>query len=338
VFGLAAGTLPLVHIHSLAVLFVVTVVLFALRPGRWEEWIAFGVGTALIAVPELVWTMAGSATDTSKFYGWHYGWNKHDDETFIWFWLRNTGIAIPLLLAGIGLYVWQSRGGDHAGKKEKNPDAVNDKHPRDYALLFFYIPFAVLFVICNVARLAPWDWDNIKVLIYWFVGSAPLIALALAWAWRRNPLAKYAAILCLVVLTLSGAIDVWRTASRQYETRVFEADGVKVAEMIKQKTPANALFLNAPTFNTAVALSGRQSLMRYSGHLSSYGINFMDREGDVRKIFSGDPVADSLLQKYNIDYVMVSPEEKGSMRANEDYFKKFPVIAESGQYNVYKVK
>ena len=336
--GLLAGTLPLVHIHSLAVLFIVTAVLFAIRPAKWQQWIAFGVGTAVVAVPELIWTMAGSATDTSNFYGWHWGWNKHDDENFFWFWFRNTGLAIPLLLAGIWIYITQMRAGEDTDKKHKNSDAVTDEPPHNYALLYFYIPFAALFLICNVARLAPWDWDNIKILIYWFVGTAPFIALALAWAWRRNALFKYAAILCLVVLTLAGAIDVWRTASHQYETRVFDADGVKIAEQIKQKTAPNALFLNAPTFNSAVVLSGRQSLMRYSGHLSSYGINFMEREGEVRQIYQGDAVADTLLRKYNIDYVIVSPEEKGAMRANEEFFKKFPVIAESGQYKVYKVK
>ena len=338
VFGLAAGTLPLVHLHSLGALFVVTAVLFALTPGKWQEWIAFGVGTALVAIPELIWIMSGSATNVESFYGWHYGWNKHDDESFIWFWVRNTGIAIPLLLAGLGLYIWEVRDGYDEDDKAREADAVTEKEPRDYALALFYIPFALLFVICNVTRLAPWDWDNIKVLIYWFVGSAPLIGLALAWAWRKDALFKYAAILGLVVLTLSGAIDIWRTASRQYAARVFDNDGVKIAEQIKQKTPQNALFLNAPTFNTAVALSGRQSLMRYIGHLSSYGINFMEREGDVKKIYLGDTVADSLLTKYNIDYVMVSPEEKGALRANEEYFKKYPVVAESGQYKVYKVK
>jgi hypothetical protein len=336
--GLAAGTLPLVHVHSLAALFVVTAILFALHPAKWQEWIAFGVGTALIAVPELVWTMVGSATNVESFYGWHYGWNKHDDESFWWFWFRNTGLAIPLLLAGLWLCFDKIRRGEEDDTKHRDKDAVTEREPRDYALLFFYIPFAALFLICNVTRLAPWDWDNIKVLIYWFVGSAPFIALALSWGWRRGPLFKYAAILCLVVLTLAGAIDTWRTASRQYETRVFDNDGVKVAEQIKQKTAPNALFLNAPTFNTAVALSGRQSLMRYSGHLSSYGINFMERENEVRQIYQGTAVADTLLQKYNIDYVMVSPEEKGAMKANEEYFKKYPVIAESGQYKVYKVK
>src|SRR5204863_9285107 len=115
-------------------------------------------------------------------------------------------------------------------------------------------------------------------------------------------------------------------------------DRVKIAEQIKQKTAPNALFLNAPIFNTAVALTGRQSLMRFSGHLSSYGINFMDRENDVRQIYQGDAVADTLLRKYNIDYVMISPEEKGALHPNEENFKKYPVIAESGQYKVYKVK
>jgi hypothetical protein len=337
--GLLAGTLPLVHVHSLAVLFIVTAVLFVLRPAKWQEWVAFGVGTALIAVPELVWTMAGAATDAGAFFGWRWGWIKAADENFFWFWFRNTGLAIPLLLAGIALYVMQMHNGaNETDEKHKNTDELTDRAPREYALLYFYIPFAVLFVMCNIAKFAPWEWDNIKILIYWFVGSTPFIALALACAWRRGPLFKYAASLCLIVLCLSGAIDVWRTASHQYETRVFDADGVKIAEQIKQKTAKNALFLNAPTFNSAVVLSGRQSLMRFSGHLSSYGINFMDREGDVRKIYSGDPVADSLLQKYNIDYVMVSPEEKGALHANEDYFKKYPVIAESGQYKVFKVK
>jgi len=74
--GLLAGTLPLVHVHSLAVLFVVTAVLFVLRPAKWQEWVAFGVGTALIAVPELVWTMAGAATDAGAFFGWRWGWIK----------------------------------------------------------------------------------------------------------------------------------------------------------------------------------------------------------------------------------------------------------------------
>jgi uncharacterized membrane protein len=78
--------------------------------------------------------------------------------------------------------------------------------------------------------------------------------------------------------------------------------------------------------------------MRYSGHLSSHGIDYAPRENDVRRIYEGGGVADILLRKYNIDYVLVSPEERNSLKANEDFFKKYTVVAEAGLYRVYKVK
>jgi hypothetical protein len=205
-------------------------------------------------------------------------------------------------------------------------------------LLVFYIPFLLLFVICNVAKLAPWEWDNIKVLIYWYVGSIPLIAYALAWGWHESSVIKAAAAVCFIVLIFAGAIDVWRTASGQIKIRVFDRDAMQVAELIKQRTDNKAVFLNAPTYNSAVVLSGRQSLMRYTGHVSSHGIDFSERESDIHRIYDGGGVADVFLKKYNIDYVLVSPEERTSLNAKEDFFKKYPIVAESGQYRVYKVR
>ena len=165
-----------------------------------------------------------------------------------------------------------------------------------------------------------------------------MIALAIAWAWEQTGVVKAVAASCFVVLTLGGALDVWRTASGQIKTKVFDREAMQVAAGIKQKTEPNALFLNAPTYNSAVVLSGRRSLMRYSGHLSSHGIDYLPREDDVRRIYEGGGVAEILMRKYNIEYVLISPEERNSMNANEEFFRKYPVIAEAGQYSVYRVK
>jgi uncharacterized membrane protein len=78
--------------------------------------------------------------------------------------------------------------------------------------------------------------------------------------------------------------------------------------------------------------------MRYTGHLSSHGIDYAPREDDVKQIYRGGNVADALLKKYNIEYVLISPEERNSLAANEDFFNKYPVAAEAGQYRVYKIK
>ncbi|MFN0277695.1 MAG: hypothetical protein ACKVRN_03735 [Pyrinomonadaceae bacterium] len=349
--GLLAGTLPLVHFHSLAALFFLVAFLFVLRPAKWASWIAFGIGTALIAVPELIWTISGTATETDKFYGWHYGWDKRKDD-LLWAWIKNTGLTIPATLFGLYLLwnTWKKSKTNEAEhlenteSKKKRKVADQAVIPDGKALLYFYIPFAFMFVLCNVTKLAPWEWDNIKVLIYWFVGSIPFVAYSIAWLWeQRDKLWKGVAVACLIVLTLAGAIDVFRVASGQLKLGVFNNDSMKLAEQIKQKTPRGAMFLNGGIYNSTVVLSGRQSLMRYPGHLSSYGINYGERESDVKKIYQGAPEANALLQKYGIEYIVMTPEEEyylsqSNLKPNLDFLNKFPVIAESGKYKVYKVK
>ncbi len=348
--GLLAGTLPLVHTHSLVVLFLVCAFLFFFSISKWRGWLAFGIGVSIIAIPELLWAMTGSATRFGVFFDWHFGWDSRGENIFL-FWAKNLGLFIPLLALGI-YFVFRNKNQEiespiNADKRRLNQGSQQDKliHHSPFTIhhLLFYVPFLLCFVVPNLVRLAPWEWDNIKVLIYWFVGSVPFVALVLARLWERKAVFKFVAAVCLIVLTSAGALDVWRVASRAVNYQVFERDSIKIAEQIKQKTPPSALFVNAPTYNSGVVLSGRRSLMRYTGHLQSYAIDFQPRENEVKTIYEGTAATESLLRKYDIDYVLISPEERSyaqtnNMRLNEDYFRRFPVIAEVGQYRVYKVK
>lgn len=342
--GLAAGMLPLVHLHSLFVLFIIGVFLFFLKLGNWREWLMFAGGVAIIAVPELIWSTAGSASDSSKFFEWHFGWTK-GDRNFLWFWFLNTGIFIPLIVFGayISSRIGRNRTNDDAEESQKSRSKKPEKlgtepEPLSDSLALFYLPFAFLFVLVNVAKLAPWEWDNIKVLVYWFIGSIPFAAFAIAWLWSRGRVLKAVAVACFFVLTFSGILDVWRTVSAQINNRVFDADAVKIAEMIRTRTFPDALFLNAPTYNSPVVLTGRQSLMRYPGHLGSHGIDYASREADVKAIYSGGPAAVDLMKEYGVEYVLISPEERNSLRVNEAFFAKYPMIAEAGAYKFYKIE
>lgn len=361
--GLLAGTLPLIHAHSLFVLFVVTGFLFFFRMDKWREWIAFGIGVSIIAVPLLIWITTGSATNLTEFIGWHFGWDKRENN-FIWFWFKNTGLFIPLLIAGIGLFVFYRRDavtlrdekvkskkakGKRKKIKKNKVDEENSKNlstnTYQLSLLKFYLPFFLLFVVSNSVKLAPWEWDNIKILIYWFVSSIPFVAVILAWAWSKDTLFKVIAAGCLIVLTFSGALDVWRTISGEIRSKVYDKDAVEVAEKIRENTEPNALFLNTPTFNSAIVLSGRRSLMRYPGHLSSHGINYEERLNDLKRIYEGEGTADIFLKKYDIDYVLISPELRAyardasnNLKLNEAFFEKYQKYFEIGQYKVYKVK
>ena len=336
IVGLLAGTLALIHVHSLIVLFVVCAFLFFFKTESWRAWIAFGVGVSIVAVPELLWSLTGSASNLGKFIEPHFGWDSKD-ENFIRFWAKNIGLFAPVLVAGLILILTRKDKNEPSTADESNPKS-EIRNPKSEDLLIFYLPFAFLFLIANTMKLAPWEWDNIKVLIYWFVGSLPPAALALARAWEKGAALKAGAVVCFIALTLSGALDVWRTISGQINYKVFDKDAVRVAELIKQKTPPNALFLNAPTYNSAVVLSGRRSLMRYSGHLASYGIDYEPREREVRRIYEGSALAERLLQKNGVEYVIISPEETANVTVNEAFFEKYPVVAEAGAYRVFKVK
>lgn len=338
--GLLAGTLPLIHVHSLAVLFLVCGVLFFFSLDKWKEWLAFGAAVSLIAVPELIWSLTGSATRLSEFIEWHFGWDARGENFFV-FWAKNLGLFIPLLLIAIFMILNRRDAETQSEKSEKEQKSKtkNQKTIDGKKLLIFYIPFALCFIIPNLVKLAPWEWDNIKVLIYWYIGSIPFVAWLLARLWEKNSASKIVAVACLFVLTFSGALDVWRTMSGQIDYQVFSADSVKIAELIRQRTPPNALFLNAPTYNSAVVLSGRRSLMRYSGHLGSYGIDYEPREAEVKRIYEGSALADSFLKKYGVEYIIVSPEEVLSLaQVNEVFFEKFPKVAEIGSHKIYKVK
>ncbi|HMO79188.1 MAG TPA: hypothetical protein PKD24_00215 [Pyrinomonadaceae bacterium] len=352
IYGLLAGTLVLIHLHSLAVLFVACVLLMAMRPEkvRLLQYVAFGICVSAVAVPMLLWSMSGSATNASEFIGWHFGWDKREDN-FLWFWLKNTGLVIPLVAVGLYLMFEVVRPPANAvaepelkpsAKKKKKakekPTAAGPTPTNARSLLMFYVPFAAIFMICNAAKLAPWEWDNIKLLIYWYLVSIPFIAYAVSFAWRQAGAWKGVAAAAFALLIFSGSLDVWRTLSGAVNYEIFSADAVEAAEKIKDATEKDSLFLNAPTYNSTVVLTGRRSLMRYSGHLQSHGIDYRQREADVKTMYAGGPQAEKLLREYGIEYVLISQEERNTLQANEEFFSRFPVVVETGQNKVVKVR
>jgi hypothetical protein len=315
--GVVAGLLPLVHAHSFIVVMGVGACLALINWSRWRNWIAFFVVASVIAIPQLLWSTHGSAVSTRSFIGWEFGWDS-GDTNFFWFWFKNTGLFIPLLIAAL---LWKT-----------------DNYLISRKLLLFFLPFTLCFIIPNIMKLAPWVWDNIKVLFYWWIASAPIVALLLARLWEGKNWHRVLAAGLFVALTLAGALDVFAVITGQSESMEFDHDGVVFAEMIKQQTPPRATILHAPIHNTPVFLTGRRSLMGYPGHIWTHGINFGPRETDIRKIYSGAPDAASLLSKYGVDYVVIDPQEHSAMPVNTDFFSSYPETVKIGEYHLYKIK
>jgi len=314
--GVAAGLLPIVHAHSFVVVMAMAGCL-ALIQRRWREWFAFFAVASVIAIPQLLWSTMHSAVDAKSFFAWEVGWD-HGQENPIFFWLKNTGIFIPLIFAAI-----LNRGEGYLVPKR---------------LLLFYLPFTLCFIVPNVLKMAPWIWDNIKVLYYWWLASAPMVALLLARLWRQSAIRRVIAVLLFVCVTLAGTLDVAGIVIRSTKYQVFDAAGLRFAELVKSQTAPRALIVHAPVHNTPVFLTGRRSLMGYPGHIWTHGLQFMQRESEIKRIYLGSPDAEQLIRNYGIEYAVVGPQEDIVTHVNEQFFTRFEKVGEVGGYKLYKIK
>jgi hypothetical protein len=288
----------------------------------WRAWGAFFAVATIIAAPQMWWVTRGSAVSAGDFFGWHWWWESGEEKVFR-FWFKNTGLFIPLVFAAL---FWR-----HSEKEGEKPLV-----PR--RLLLFYLPFTLCFIIPNMIKLAPWVWDNIKVIFYWFIASTPLVALLLARLLRQKSWSLRAtSIGLLLILTLAGLLDVWSVASRAAEFRIFDADGVRFAQLVKRETRPRSTILHEPTFDTPIFLTGRRSVMGYPGHISSHGIEYLGRLAEIRRIYAGAPDAMSLLRKYGVEYVVAGPHEQREAAVNEPFFAGFQLVGEIGEYRLYKI-
>ena len=204
-------------------------------------------------------------------------------------------------------------------------------------LLLFFLPFTLCFIIPNVLKMAPWIWDNIKVLFYWWLASAPLVALLIARLWQQASWKRTLAIVLFVCVTASGALDVAAILVTPVKLQVFDSAGIRFAELIKQKTEPRALVIHAPVHNHPVFLTGRRSLMGYPGHIWTHGLDFVQRESEIRRVYAGTPDAEAILRKYGVEYAVVSPLERNLMSVNDQFFSRFEMVGEVGGYRLYKI-
>ncbi|HXS02807.1 MAG TPA: hypothetical protein VN724_19700, partial [Pyrinomonadaceae bacterium] len=314
--GVAAGLLPLVHAHSFVVVMGMAGCLVLIQR-RWRDWFIFFAVASVIAIPQLLWSTIHSSVDAGSFFAWEVGWD-HGQENPILFWFMNTGFFIPLLLIAVLI-----RGEGYLVPKR---------------LLLFYLPFTLCFIIPNLIKMAPWIWDNIKVLYYWWLASAPIVALLLARLWHQRGTRRLLAVVLFVCVTLAGALDVASISLPRMPYQVFDAAGLRFAELVKAQTAPRALIVHAPVHNTPVFLTGRRSLMGYPGHIWTHGLQFVQREGEIKRIYLGAPDAEQLIRKYGIEYLVVGPQERVVTPVNEVFLTRFQKVGEVGEYKLYKIK
>ncbi len=320
--GVVAGAMPVFHVHAYGT--VVALAVFWMVFNRRREWLAFFVPALVIGVPLVLWMLPpanNSLCGQNPSIGGYCiepGWLAGKDFG-PWFWIKNTSVLIPLLVLAHVFYKWFPTG-----------------------FTKWFAPMWLWFLVPNFIVLQPWDWDNTKFFVFWALLGSVMVGGLLAGLFKRGPVAAVFAAVLLVLLGLSGALDLARASDPTVSSYQFvDAKGLQVAGWVRQNTSYDAVFAVADEHNNPIAtLSGRRILVGYPGWLWTYGVaDYVQKGADQVLILQGAPTTTDLVDKYGIGYVLIGPQELADPRnANIAYWNQYGTrVYTNGEYSVYKV-
>lgn len=320
--GLAAGTLPTAHSSTLVALAMLTPTLALLnrtRPAVWLRCWALFFGLWIVtAVPQMLMQNAGGAGPAAAIRR-QVGWlARSGHEPWPWFWAKNLGWFLPLLVLAL------------ADRRLLAPG------PR--RLVWAAMP---IFVACNLVAFLPWDWDNTKFLFYWFLAVCVAVGAVLTKAWKASasPVVRAVLVGTVASMVASGVLVNVAQLSGKDRHLMLTAEELKVAELVRERTPPGAVFAVDFRHNNPIpAMAGRRVVMGFGGWLFSEGLDYTQREADVRAVFALAPNADRVVAEYGIDYVMIGPGERREFKPDESAFRRrFPVIVATAEYEIFQV-
>ena len=329
--GILTGVMPIFHVHAFGTVVALSAfwALFSLR----IQWLGFFIPALVIGLPILVWMWPPANTSVcgadASVHGYciEVGWLSYLDwqhdlpiwfgRDWIWFWIKNTSVFIPLLVAAHFLRGWI---------------------PTPFAKWF--APMWLWFLVPNLIVLQPWDWDNTKFFVFWALLGSIVVGAVLARMFQRGAGSAIVASMLLVLLGLSGLLDLARASDYSVSAVQFtDSGGLKVADWVRANTSPTALFVVADEHNSPIpTLAGRRVLVGYPGWLWTYGLpDYVQKGVDETSILKGDPAALDLVRRYRVDYVMIGPQEipRGASRSYWDQHGR--LVYDDGEYAVYRV-
>lgn len=323
------ATMPLYHSHTFIALSVVLAFLFVLGDRAVRIHTFLLVAAAVVPATFCVWV----TTDhfhAGSFIKWQPGWVQNVGDMKMWFpifWLVNFGAWVPLILFFVGITavtVWKQR---------EAPDF------KISATVAFLIPALAIFLAGNLVKLAPWEWDNIKVIVWAYFLILPFLWTDVLARWP----VPLRAIVYLALFT-SGFVTLWGGLSAGRPTPSGAA-GVGIRDYgiadrgeldavggVLKKLPADARFAGWPTWGHPVLLQGRKMVLGYPGHLWTQGFDYGGTEAKLKELMMGTPNWQQFAREFHSRYLFWGREEKANYAASKRPWERESALIATGDW------
>jgi hypothetical protein len=291
------ASMPLFHLHTFIALSILLGFWFLIGGAAMRKQLLLLGGCAFLPATFFVslitdYFQAGSVLE------WKPGWVQSVGDfakPFFEFWWMNFGIALPLALLLVGICLWQAWKADGTRFIFKLP-----------ANLAFLIPASAIFILACLVRTAPWEWDNIKIIIWAYF-------MALPFLWKDLIVRGSVPVRVGICVALFGSGFVTLMGGLAAGSPGFgfanraEIDGVGFAT---RELPAEARFAAYPTYNHPLLLNGRKVVLGYDGHLMSQGFHYAEPLNKLTSLMNGAPDWRKTARDLHARYLFWGSEEK----------------------------
>lgn len=299
------------------VLFGIVALARYLRQNGWKRffqtWGCFFLITALPALPQLLeWTFG--QTGNAGFLRGHFNWGNQWDS-YLLFYLKNWGVILILFLPAVV----------RCGRKN---------------LRLLSGAFLIWFV-AEIISFTPNTYDNNKLLYVTYAFLCCISAdfgIALLSRLSSRMVKALCAACFLLLSTASALLSMGREAVSDYQQ--FSDAQIAVSTFIEQNTPADAVFLtNDRHVNEVAALSGRNIVNGAPSFLWPHGIYRAENTADFRLIYEAPASTSDLLERYHIDYILISSWERRDYQIDEDAFRQlFTCVYDRDGVQLYRTE
>jgi hypothetical protein len=235
---------------------------------------------------------------------------------FFQFWLTNFGLWIPLALALLGLVGWRIwKAGWRWG----------DRPPADVA---FVLPAVVIFALGYFFKTAPWEWDNLKLMVWGYFLILPFLWSDIIGRWAFPERAA----ICIALfgsgfITLLGGLSAGHPGFGLIERARLDYAGAAIRPL-----PVEARFAAYPTFNSPILLQGRKVVLGYPGHLWTEGFEYGDVNNRLTALMNGAANWRDAAKALGVRYIFWGQDERTNYQSSSRPWEATSFLVASGDW------
>jgi len=230
------------------------------------------------------------------------GWMQEDQG--VWFWLWNFGVFLPL--AVIGAF-----------------SAFRRAHSGRAARVFYSVGLATL-LFCFLFALAPWAWDNTKLILWGYLALIPFLWGCLISRWPQ-----WARALACLFLFSSGALSLLGGLDGRHGYKLADRAELADVQVMLRGIPANARLASAPSHEHPVLILGQPVVMGYDGHLFSQGLDYGPVSRDLDAVMGGANGWRDAARRLQVHYLFWGERESKRWPQSKQPWKECaPILAD----------